>query len=362
MTLPSGARWRCYIKRNICLCALAFISIAANAQSPRVVLGEVERGPLVEEIALNGTVAAQRNVEISVSIGGLVRERVVDIGTRVSRGDLLLRLDDELPRLEHDRSKAEVREAEKRLAEAQRLLDQARSVSGGRVIPATEQARRSSEVGIAEAALGRTRAAERLQAARLRRHALHAPFDAIVSARAADVGQWLEPGDAVFTLVDTADLLLDFQVPQQAFHLLGPKAALFVDIPDAGKRPADITIWLPLTDVQARTFLLRARPPADAHLVPGMAVSATLRLVRNEEALSVARDAINRYPDGRVTVWVAEPAGDAGTHRVREQLVRIGGSAGDKVFVSEGLKGSERVVTRGNETLRDGIEVSATSI
>lgn len=70
-------------------------------------------------------------VEISVSIGGLVRERVVDIGTQVSRGDLLLRLDDELARLAHDRAAAEVREAEKRLAEAQRLLDQARSVVDG---------------------------------------------------------------------------------------------------------------------------------------------------------------------------------------------------------------------------------------
>ncbi|MDO9597482.1 MAG: efflux RND transporter periplasmic adaptor subunit [Azoarcus sp.] len=340
------------------LWVLAFIATTANAQSPRVVLGEVERGPLIEEIALNGTVAAQRNVEISVSIAGLVRERVVDIGTQVSRGDLLLRLDDELPRLEHERSKAEVREAEKRLTEAQRLLEQARSVSGGRVIPATEQARRSSEVGIAEAALGRTRAAERLQAARLRRHALHAPFDAIVSARAADVGQWLEPGDSVFTLVDTADLLLNFQVPQQAFRLLGPNAVLSVDLPGTGKRPAAISTWLPVTDVQARTFLLRARPPADSKLVPGMAVSATLQLVLSEEALSVARDAINRYPDGRVTVWVAEPAGDKGLHRVREQLVRVGGSAGGMVFITEGLTGRESVVTRGNEALRDGLEVN----
>lgn len=355
MTMRSGVWWR----QHMGLWALAVFAAAASAQSPRVVLGEVQRGPLIEEIALNGTVTARRNVEVSVPIGGLVRERMVDIGTRVSRGDLLLRLDDELPRLEHDRTRAEVREAEKRLAEAQRLLEQARSVSGGRVIPATEQARRMSEVGIAEAALGRTRAAERLQAARLQRHALHAPFDAIVSARAADVGQWIEPGDAVYTLVDTADLLLDFQVPQQAFHLLGPNAALSVDVPGAGARAAGISTWLPVADVHARTFLLRAHPPADARLVPGMAVSATLRLVRSEEALSVARDAINRYPDGRVTVWVAEPAGNAGLHRVREQVVRVGGSAGGRVFVTDGLTGVERVVMRGNEAMRDGLEVSA---
>lgn len=358
MTMRSSGRWNRCVSRHIGVWAIAFIAMAANAQSLRVVLAEVEREPLVEEIALNGTVTARRNVDISVSIGGLVHERVVDISNRVSRGDLLLRLDDELARLEHDRIRAEVREAEKRLAETQRLLEQARSAGGGRVIPATEQARRTSEVGIAEAALGRARAAERLQEARLRRHALHAPFDALVSARAADVGQWLEPGDAVFTLVDTADLLIDFQVPQQAYHLLGPNTVLFIDIPGTGARPAEIATWLPLTDVQARTFLLRANLPEGAGLVPGMAVSAMLQLVRSAEALSVARDAINRYPDGRVTVWVAEPAGDSGLHRVREQVVRVGGSSGDRVFVTDGLMGGERIVTRGNEALRDGLEVS----
>lgn len=357
MTILSGGRSRRSINRHLGVWALALFALAANAQPARVVLGEVEHGPLIEEVALNGTVTAQRNVDISISIGGLVRERVADVGTRVSRGDLLLRLDDELAHLEHDRATAEVREAEKRLSEARRLLEQARSVSGGRVIPATEQARRTSEVGIAEAALGRARATERLQAARLRRHALHAPFDAIVSARAADVGQWLEPGDAVFTLVDTADLLIDFQVPQQAFHQLGPHAALWVNVSDVGQRPAAISTWLPVTDVQARTFLLRAHPPEGARLVPGMAVSASLRLVRDEKALAVARDAINRYPDGRVTVWVAEPAGSEGVHRVREQRVQVRGSTGDKVFVGEGLSGRERIVTRGNEALRDGLEV-----
>lgn len=358
MTMLLAGRWRRYVNRQISVCALACIAMAANAQSTRVELAAVERGPLIDEIELNGTVSARRNVEISVAVGGLVHERMADVGTRVSRGDLLLRLDDELARLEYDRASADVREAENRLVEARRLLQQASSAGGGRVIPATEQARRSSEVGIAEAAVGRARAAERLQAARLRRHVLEAPFDAIVSARAADVGQWVEPGDTAFTLVDTVDLLVDFQVPQQAYHLLGADTTLLVGTRGAARHPAPVETWLPFTDAQARTFLLRARPPQHAQLVPGMAVQATLRLMREDESLSVVRDAINRYPDGRVTVWVAEPAGENGLYRVREQVVQLGGSTGDKVFVTEGLDGGERIVTRGNEALREGLEVS----
>lgn len=354
MTMLSDTRRRWFLAFG----ALALVATLAHAERAPVELGEVERGPLVEEIALNGTVTALRHVELSVSIGGLVRERTVDIGARIAQGDLLLRLDDELALLEYDRAMAEMREGERRLSETRRLLEQSRTMGGGRVIPATEQERRASEVDIAEAALARVKASERLQQAMVRRHALYAPFDGIVSARSVDAGQWVEPGDAVFTLVDTEHLLLDFQVPQHALALLDPNARLTIQLPSLGTRPAPISTWLPVTDPLARTFLLRAEAPEGARLLPGMAVSATLRLVRDEQALSVTRDAINRHPDGRVTVWVAEPAGEQGILTVREQHVRVSGSTGERIFVSEGLTGGERIVTRGNESLRNGAQVT----
>tara|TARA_R110002049_G_scaffold72496_9_gene187688 strand:- start:649 stop:1725 length:1077 start_codon:yes stop_codon:yes gene_type:complete len=351
---------RALARRTLLLGALSLLAPFAHAERPRVVLGDVERGPLIEEIALNGTATAQRRSDVSVSIAGLVAERTADTGERISQGDLLLRLDDELAKLEHDSVRAQAREAESRLAEAQRLLEEGRSARGGRVIASTEVERRSSEVDISGSALARARAEEALQAARLRRHELHAPFDAIVAARRVDAGQWVQPGDAVFTLVDVDDLLLDFQVPQHALHLLGDSARLLVDRPDGEPVPAEIATWLPVADARARTFLLRARPPEAGRMVPGMSVSATLRLVRDEDMLSISRDAINRYPDGRVTVWIAEPTDEDAVFVVREQRITEAGSAEGRVFVADGLDGDERIVTRGNESLQPGAEVVAT--
>lgn len=344
--------------RRFLLCALALLCTNAAAERPRVALAEVERTPFIEEIALNGTVTALQRSHVSVAVSGLVLERHVDTGDRVERGDLLLRLDDELARLERDRAAAEAHEAASRLAEARRVAEEARSVRGGRSIAATEVSRRESEAGIAEAALARYRAAEQLEAARLQRHRIVAPISGIVSERAVETGQWVEPGVPVFTLVNPDALLIDFQVPQQAMATLDDASELILEGPDGTSgKAAEIASWLPVTDPSARTFLLRAKPPAEFLLVPGMAVSATLRLVRRDEALAVSRDAVNRYPEGRTTVWIAEPAEDAGAFTVREQRIAIIGTAGDQVFVGEGLSGSERVVSRGNESLRDGAEV-----
>lgn len=356
MNRPTAARWH----RLVALPILLLTSALAHAEAAPVVLGTVERGPRIEEIALNGTVTALRNAELSVSVEGLVTRLAVDTGDRVATGDELLVLDTELARLEGERARAETREAERRLTEAERLLAEGRSARGGRAIAATEVERRASEVAVAEAVLARARAAEQLQAARIARHTLRAPFGGVVAARHVDPGEWVQPGTAAFALVDTDALRLDFQAPQRAAALLGANSELLVELPDGATRPVAIATWLPVSNERARTFLLRAQAPAGNGLAPGMAVRASLRLLRDGEALSVPRDAVNRHPDGRVTVWVAEPGDRPELFKVREQRIEVVGQTGARAYITNGLAGGERIVVRGNEALRPGAQVRAT--
>ena len=332
---------------------------APAAERPRVELADVERGSQYQELPLNGTVVALRNAEVSVAVAGLVVARSVDAGDRVARGDVLLQLDDELARLSLRSAQAETLEAESRAREARRQLDEARSVGAGRNIAASEVRRLESQAETAQAVLARIRSAAALARARLERHRLLAPFDGIISARAVDAGQWVTPGDAVFTLVDTDAVRLDFQVPQQVLAGLRADADAELRVRDHGgsEQQARILTWLPVTGGTARTFTLQAAPPDDLPVTPGMAVEATLRLGTGSMALSIPRDALNRYPEGRVTVWIAEPADGDGVYRVREQRIRVAGSSGERIYVAEGLDGSERVVARGNESLRDATEV-----
>lgn len=332
------------------------LACSAQAQQP-VVLGSVEQGPLIEDYQLSGSVVARQRSEVSVSLAGLVTERLVEVGDRVKRGDVLLRLDDELAAIELQRAQAETSEAQGRLEETRRLVDEARSVGAGNNIARTELRRRESEARIAQAALQRAQASQSLAAARLARQQVLAPIDGVVSSRNVDVGQWVEPGTAVLALVDTENLWLDFQAPQAAFPLLNNRADLQVrGYADQAWEKASIMTWLPVTDGQARTFLLRANAPQALQLTPGMAVSGRLRLAREQQMLWISRDAVNRYPEGRTTVWVAEPAGN-GRYTVTEKRIEIADTVGDQAFVSAGLAGNEQIVTRGNESLREGAEV-----
>lgn len=126
----------------------------------------------------------------------------------------------------------------------------------------------------------------------------------------------------------------------------------------ADQEPVTATIesLVPVSDPQARTFLMRATGPEELKVLPGMAVQATLRVSTGEQGLTVSRDAINRYPDGRVTVWIAEPAEDD-LYEVREKRVEVGSSFDNRMEILSGLEGGEEIVIRGNESLEDGAKV-----
>ncbi|MGO1503185.1 MAG: efflux RND transporter periplasmic adaptor subunit [Marinobacter sp.] len=345
------------------LCFLAVLwcvsLLQAQAQErPGVALEQVTRSAIISDVSLNGTVSALRSSRLSVAVSGLVNRVGVDVGDRVEAGDALVRLDDELAALQLKSARAATQEAAARLEEAQRRFAEAESVGIGRNIAATEVTARESEVAATQANLARLRAEEAHRQALLQRHTIKAPYAGVISDRNADLGEWVAPGDALMTLVDITHLRLDFRVPQDYYQKIDGRTELLALTGSApGKTiPLNIESVVPVNDPQARTFLLRASDDGALRLLPGMAVEARLRVATGEEGLTVSRDAINRYPEGRVTVWIAEPVSDA-EYEVREKRVEIGAGFGDRTEVLSGLDGGEQVVVRGNESLQEGARV-----
>ncbi len=322
---------------------------------PSVRLEAVAEQAVVQEASLNGTVNPLRSSGISASVAGLLKTLHVDVGDRVVAGDLLAELDHELVDWQSRAAGAEVEEARARLAEADRRLQEARSVGAGRNIAATEVSARESEVAAATASLARLEAERQQIDVQVDRHRLVAPFDGVVSHRSLDLGEWVTPGTELLRLVDTDNLALDFQVPQDYFARLNDDSELWVSHHN-DQIEADIVTLVPVNDAQSRTFLLRADRPGNLAVLPGMAVRATLRITTGERGLTVPRDAINRYPEGRVTVWVAELA-ENDTYTVSEKRVWPGTSFSGRVEITRGLDGGEQVVVRGNENLSEGVTV-----
>lgn len=338
------------------IAVLTCVSIADHATAAPVHVMTPQKLTLTRDLPLTGTLTAERNARLSPRVDGLVRTLLVDAGDRVAEGDVLVELDAELAEHALGRMSAQALQSKAQLTEAQRLVIEARKLVRERHLPRTELERREAELELAKAAYAASQAAEREQAEIVRRHALPAPFDGVIARRLTDVGEWVTRGGPVLELVGTDRVRLDVYAPQEHFLAIREDAAVQVRIAGADEpQQGRIAALVPVGDAGARTFLVRIILEGDdVPLLPGASATAVIKLQGSRPALAAPKDALLRYPDGTHTVFVIEQQN--GQTVARERRVEVGRS-GEQVEILEGLSPGERIVVRGNESLRDGAAV-----
>ncbi|MEX1009863.1 MAG: efflux RND transporter periplasmic adaptor subunit [Chthoniobacterales bacterium] len=315
----------------------------------------VERGVLDETVEATGTVTAEKQASLSARTEGLVVTVPVDAGSRVEKGDLLLELDAALAKLSLERSRAALREAQVGLEERRRLFEEGRKLAATGGIPKTEAEARQAALAQQEGATFQIALEVRERVEIVDRHRLLAPFPGVVSEKLTEVGEWVSTGVAVLNLVEVDAVRFDARLPQERFASLPLEASVRVELDSLPGQdfPAKILAKVPVKDPVSRTFLVRMAVEAPANvLAPGVSGRAIFQIRKSADTLIVPRDALVRQPDGSTMVWaVAE--GGSGLKAVARP-VKIGESMADRVQVLAGLEEGERIVLRGNESLREG--------
>ena len=311
---------------------------------------------VTDTLSLSGTLTAEQHAMLSPRVDGLVAAVLVDAGSVVEKGQLLLKLDDSIARLAYAQAKAATAESRAARDEAARLVKEAESLRQKNYISSSESASRQSALSLAEAALGAATAAEKTAYEELQRHQLPAPFAGVVSKKSTEAGEWVDRGNAVLELVATESVWLDLQVPQErytAVHVNSP-VSVQPDLYPGETVPGNIAAIVPVSDPQARAFLVRVVLQATPlQLLPGTSATALIGLNGGaNQKLSIPRDALLLHPDGGYSVFVV----DAGIAKRRQ--VTVGQQSFSGVNILDGLKPEEQVVTRGNEVLRDGQSVT----
>ena len=336
---------------------LALTAGAARAQDNAIPVdvAAAETRAIENVVRLSGTVVAPRSARLSTSVGGIVERIDVDIGDRVAPGDRLVELDRELAAHEVARAEAALDEAEADLADAQRRVRVAQRLVERDNLPQNELDAREAEVQAAAAAVQRLTAEAAREREYLARRQITAPFAGVIAHKETELGEWIAPGSTLVELVAVGDLRVDIPVPQKYYPQVAaetPVTLRFDALPEKSFAARRVAL-VPVSDPTARTFTLRVQPKAaEIPLTPGMSARAILRLTTGESGVTIPRDAVIRYPDGRTTVWVAEA--ESAPPKAREKQVQLGRAFDGLVHVRSGLKAGARVVVRGNESLREG--------
>lgn len=329
-------------------------SVASGEEPRPVVVAVANKAPARSTIELPGTITPRRDSNLSTRTAGLIRHLRVDAGHRVKQGEVLMELDDELAKIAFVRIAAERAQAELRLADAQRLEEEARRLASTGAFAKSEAESRKTALSVADAELRRAAALEKEQSELLERHRLIAPFDGVVRAKHAEEGEWVETGDPVLELVETTALRMDVQAPQELYPVLTRKPAARVVLDVYPDRPLDVksVTVVPLKDAVTRTFLVRMEMEDPESLAaPGMSARARFEWLE-EDAVQIPRDALIREPGGDTRVWIVTER-DGKSEAVSRE-VTLGRRLGASLQIIDGIEEGDRVVVRGNESLTEG--------
>ena len=183
-----------------------------NGEAPSYRFATVEKGDIDSVVSATGTLSAVTTVQVGTQVSGLIAELLVDFNDRVSKGQVIARLDTTLletnlrdVEASVERSRAELKQAERDLERITSLYNQGISaVADYNKAQYTADVARA-QVKSAEASLERARQ-------NLAYATITAPVSGIVVERAVDVGQTVAASLSAPKLFTIANDLSEMQI------------------------------------------------------------------------------------------------------------------------------------------------------
>jgi RND family efflux transporter MFP subunit len=323
-------------------------------------------GTVQSALEISGTLAPRSRVGVKPKLPGRLERILVDIGDRVSEGQIVATIDRGEVDAQVDAAmaatavaRAGIESAEATLANAISEHERARSLFDAGALPrqrleAAETARRAqaAQRDLARANLAQAEAAVRRAREVQRDTTLYAPVSGFIVERNYDPGAI--PGDRpVVVVADIRQLKLDAGVSEmEAGRLrLGMPALVSVQARPGETFTGQIAAMVPEVDQRNRHFRIEVRVPnGEGGLLAGMYASARLVLAEAEHALLLPREAIATRDGERVVLKVD---GD----QVRPVPVVEGLNDGRQVQIVSGLAAGDQVLADARRQLPPGARV-----
>lgn len=354
-----------------------------NEALPQVSVMTARRAEGRGNLVLPGNIQAVTEAPILARAEGFLKTRSVDIGDRVTAGQLLAEI--EAPDMDQQvrQAQASLQQVQADLERATAALEQGKAneslakvtaqrwdnlVKRGVVsrqendqyqaqytaqsanVRALDRAvdAAKSNIGAAEANVGRLSDLQSYLKVR-------APFAGVITLRNVDVGALVNSGNTLLFRIAKTDVLRTYvNVPQSSAADIHVGQTAFLSTSEAPdtKFPGQVARTANSLDPSSRTLLveIQAANPA-AKLMPGMYVQVDLNLPRKDPPLLIPSDTLVVRPEGTEVALVG--AGN----KVHFQRVLVGRDFGDRIEVLSGMKEGERAIVNPNDSVQEGVRV-----
>jgi RND family efflux transporter MFP subunit len=179
---------------------------------------------------------------------------------------------------------------------------------------------------------------------------VQAPFAGFVAAEHTQVGQWMNTGGPVVTLVDLNRILITVDVPE--IYVVGIKPSnnvrVVINSLGDGPMPATVSTILPMGDSNSGTFPVHIELSNKSFRIrSGMTAAVTFGVGEKRTVLLLPKDAIVTSGNRRLVYTIAEG-------KAVPVPVKVMGYYENDAAIQGDLEPGQQVVVRGNERLRPG--------
>ena len=307
----------------------------AERQSPgRVVPVRAAHVPVVETAV--GTIRAVHESAIGSKLLARVIEVNLKAGQTVSKGEILVRLDDTDLRAKLKQAQASVAAAEAARGQAEADVNRYSKLLKAKALSEQEYERAATALKAANAELNRALEAINEIQATLDWATIRSPLDGLVIDKKVDVGDMVTPGHTLATLLDPKRMQLVASVRESLAHRLKVGEIIEVQIENISKQcSGTVSEIVPEAETASRAFQVKVTGPCPEGVYSGM-FGRILIPLDEERVLLIPRAALK-------TVGQLELVNVVENGTINRRAIRVGRAFGENVEVLSGLREGEQV-------------------
>jgi len=289
-------------------------------------------------LAIAGTIEANEQVDIRSEVSGLVTDIQFNEGTNVSKGKVLVKIND--LELQAQLSQALTRQK----------LAMETEYRAGKLLEKEAISKEEYDVALSE--LRALQSQTQLIRAQLAKTLIRAPFSGKIGLRTISAGEYITPSSSIARLVSTNPVKILFSIPEKYAGTIKLNTPISFTVAGSNT-PYSGTIYAiePGIDMSTRTLQLKAKASNNnGELLPGSFAKIDLPLSNVNDAILIPTESIIPVLQGK-KVYISSNG------KAKEILVETGTRTDKSVLILSGLTIGDTVLTSGIMSLKNDIPV-----
>lgn len=317
------------------------LAMDTSVKAPLVTLMDLQKGDFASYFSVQGSVQTDQNAQVLPEIPGVIKRIYVKEGDKVSQGQKLVQIDDNLLRVQ-------IQQLEMNLALATDLFQKQERLWKQNI---------GSEVQYLQAKNTKNNIEEQIKQVKetLNKYVVNAPFSGTVDQINLKEGELASQMLPLLRLVNLSNMYIKADVSEAYLAQVKAGLAVNVSIPNMDTIKATIARVGNYIKPENRTFEITVKLPNNEMLKPNLVGSISIADYVSANTLSLKSSIIMRDASDRPFVFVAEGTGEK--LKVKKVILTTGKSYMGFTEIKSGLTGNEKIVEKGARKLVDGQEI-----